>query len=409
MGNLLFSAKLLGVTETSGSKQPSLIAQLAVLTLGRLLVNTALRMTYPFLPAFARGLNVSITAVAGLVSLRNFAGLVSPLFGPLSERFGRRPVLSLGLFLLGAGCLIVVIWPGYWFLGLSLGAIGLGKVIYDPAMHAYLGDVVPYRQRGRAIALTELSWAGSFFLGMPAIGLIIQYQGWQAPFLWLGIGALAVAVLIWRALPRDDGWQGRIAGWRAMFGIIRRQPVVWIVFGYILLIMMANEIILIVYGAWMEDSFGLSLASLGLAAGVIGGAEIMGELFAGWSVDRFGKRPVILVTGVLTVLMYLILPFTGITSLTGALISLFFLFLFFEITVVGGIPLLTEVMPTARSVLLSMALAGGSLGRAIGALAGPALWQAGGLSYTSLATGAVMATAIFLLFRWIREAEETGN
>ena len=78
------------MSDTSSSR---LGWQLTVLTVSRLVINTGLRMAYPFLPAFARGLGVSLPAVAGLVSLRGFSGLLSPLFGPLSERYGRRPVV----------------------------------------------------------------------------------------------------------------------------------------------------------------------------------------------------------------------------------------------------------------------------------------------------------------------------
>ena len=151
--------------------------QLGILTASRLLLNSAIRLTYPFLPALARGLGVPLTDVAQLVALRAFAGFVSPLFAPLSERFGRRIVLTGTLALITLGSFVVVLWPAYWALGVTLVVVAVMKVIYDPAMQAYLGDVVPYRQRGRALAITELSWAAALLLGAPLIGLVIERSG----------------------------------------------------------------------------------------------------------------------------------------------------------------------------------------------------------------------------------------
>ncbi|MGH2538261.1 MAG: MFS transporter, partial [Candidatus Promineifilaceae bacterium] len=139
-------------------RPPRFLLQLAALTFGRLLINTGVRMVYPFLPELARGLNAPLLSLSRLVTLRSAVGLFSPLFSPLSERYGRRPAMAAAMLLLALGCAVAAVWPRFWALGLALAGLGLSKVIYDPAMLAYIGDRVPYRQRGRAISATELSW-----------------------------------------------------------------------------------------------------------------------------------------------------------------------------------------------------------------------------------------------------------
>ena len=376
--------------------------QLLSLTIARLFLNTGLRMVYPFIPAMARGLGVEISAVYRLVTLRNFSGMLSPIFGPLSERYGRKPLIITATLIFALGCFIVAIWPVYWGLGATLIAIGIAKVIFDPAMQAYIGDSVPYQQRGRALAFTETSWAGGLLIGAPAIGLAIQMWGWQSPFVWLGALAAAAALLLWQTLPRIPHTDRRPLTLRDSARIIRQHPVIWAAALYTLLAMCANEIFFIVYGDWMEASFALSLASLGLASGIIGGAEISGEIMAGFLVDRFGKRPVIITTGLLNAATYFIIPFTA-TSLTAALVTLVFLSLFFEITLVGGVPLLTELLPGARSVVMAVALAAGALGRAIGSLIGPLIWEHAGFRGSSMAATAVMFLGILVLARWVKE------
>lgn len=384
---------------------PHLGLQLATLTWSRLLINSALRLTYPFLPALARGLGVSLPAVAHLLALRAGAGLFSPLFSPLAERFGRRSVMTGTMVLFSAGAFIVVIWPAYWPLGITLVVTGFAKVVYDPAMQSYLGDLVPYRQRGKAIAVTEFAWAGALLIGAPLVGFVMARQGWEAPFLWLGLLGLGAALLLRWIMPPGRVANSRTASLRSLGRVVRQHPVIWAAAAYVLMVMVANELLFIVYGEWMEQSFGLSLTNLGLATGVIGSAEIAGELLAGWSVDRFGKRPVIIIMGALTGAMYLLIPYTS-NSLPAALVTLFVVFILFETTAVGGIPLMTEVVPTARSAALSAVLAASSMGRMLGALIGPEVWQQSGLAGNTLLGAIIMWAAVLVLAFWVREGEE---
>lgn len=379
--------------------------QLGALTLARLVLNTSLRMVYPFAPAFARGLDVPVLAIYQLVTLRNAAGFLSPFFGPLTERYGHRVVLMGAMLLFSLGGLVVVIWPTYWALGVALVVIALSKVAYDPAMQAYVGDLVPYRERGRAIAVTEYSWALALLLGAPFVGFLIARQAWWAPFLWLSLFALAGLFLLGRfLLAHRAAPVNRAPGLHLIFHVMRQHPVVWAAILYVALAMTANEMLFIVYGDWMEGSFQLSLTSLGVASGVIGGAEILGETLAGWSVDRFGKRPVIIATGLLNAALYAAVPFSS-GALAPALVTLFLLFLFFEITIVGGVPLMTELVPQSRGVVMSIILAAMFLGRTLGSFFGPIVWNTLGFTRSGLVWGAIMLSAVVVLALWVREGE----
>lgn len=392
----------------SAKDEPGRIVQLAVLTTSRLFVNTGLRMVYPFLPAFARGLGVPLTSLALLVSLRSASGVLSPLFGPLSERHGRRPILAFSMVLFALGCIILLVWPALWTFGLMLTVVAVTKVIYDPAMQAYLGDTVAYEERGRALAITELSWSGAFFLGVPLLGWTIDKHDWQAPFLFLAFFGMIAAIALWRALPSSDGRTSTVTGLGQAWAVIRRQRVVWAAAIYLLLIMLANELMLIVYGDWMESTFGLTLTALGLATAVIGGAEITGELSTAAFIDRIGKRSFVVATGATTVIMYAALPYVS-STIAAALVALFLLFLFFEMTVVGSVPLMTELVPDARGVVMSVILATGGLGRALGALIGPAIWSDRGFVPLLLISASLMLIAVLILATSIHEAGQQAT
>ena len=381
------------------------IGLLGILTFARICQNTLLRVVYPFAPAFARGLSIPVETIYFLVSLRNLIGLFSPLFAPLPERYGRRVVMSAGMVVFGVVALLVVGVPAVWTLGLALIISGALKVIFDPAMQSYLSDIVPYAQRGRALSVTEFAWSGAFLIGAPLTGWLIARQGWAAPFLWFGLGGLLAAVLLWRVLSPAHKRRPGSVGLDYTWQVLRRHPIIWASSLYMMLTLVAQETLFIVYGAWMEGTFNLSLTSLGLATTLIGLAEMGGEATAGWSVDRFGKRPVVILCGLLNALIFLIIPpSTG--SLVGAMGAMIALFFTFEIAVVGAIPLLTELVPGARGVVMSMALGAMALGRTIGSFIGPFVWDRFGVAGNSAISAVMMLLAVLVLWRWLREGKE---
>lgn len=380
-------------------------AQLGALTLARFCANLALRIVYPFAPAFARGLGVPVATIYLLISIRNATGLLSPLFASLPERAGRRNVMTGATVLLAAIALLVAGVPAVWAFAVFLIGTGFIKVTYDPSMQSYIGDTVPYTQRGRALAVTELAWSGAYLIGAPITGWLIASSGWQAPFLWLGLASLAAAVLLWRVLRSLGHRSAHAPGIGYVWQVLRENPTVLAAGAFMMLAMVAQETLFIVYGDWMEGTFQLSLTSLGLATTLIGVAEAGGEATAGWSVDRFGKRPVIIAGGLINAVMYLLIPLSG-GSLTAALVVLVILFFTFEITVVGAIPLLTELVPTSRAAVMSLSLGAMAAGRTIGSLVGPVVWQQAGVLGNSLLAAALMLVAVFVLFRWVHEYRE---
>lgn len=378
-------------------------ARLLLFISSRLVMNTAYRMIYPFLSVFAAGMGISLqTAVLPLTG-RSLVGALGPLLAPVADRYGRKTgmLLGLGLFSLGVG--LVAAWPTFpaFFLALVLG--NLGNMVFLPAMQAYLGDRIPYERRGRTLALTEMSWSISFILLVPLAGLLIGRLGWPTPFwLLLGGGLLSLILIAWR-VPRDRPHvtpQGN-AIWHNLRRVVTSpSPRLALLFSFA--ITTANEVVNLVFGAWMGDAFHLEIAVLGLAATVIGIAELSGESATALLVDRIGKKRAVRAGLVITSLAALSLPVLG-GSLVGALAGLFLFYLGFEFTLVSFIPMMTEVLPEARATLMSVNLTAFSLGRALGALLGSWLFTFG-FGANALAALLLNALAMLALSR-LRGAE----
>jgi len=164
-----------------------------------------------------------------------------------------------------------------------------------------------------------------------------------------------------------------------------------------LLLSIANEVINLVFGVWMEDSFGLKIAALGAASAVIGFSELGGEGLTAALVDRIGKTRAVTIGLIVNCAAALALPLVG-RSVPGALAGLFFFYLSFEFTIVSSIPIMSEVVPSARATLMASYGAALSLGRTGGALLATPLYRLG-FGWSCLAAVAFNLLALVALNR----------
>jgi MFS transporter, DHA1 family, inner membrane transport protein len=378
---------------------PGLASKVTAAIFCRILLNTARRFAYPFAPVLSRGLGVPITAVTRLIATNEVPSVFGIFFGPIIDRVGSRKIMLTGLVLLFTGMLTAGMFPLYWVVWMAFLLAGFGKSLFDPAVQAYASKRVPYNRRGRVIGLLEFSWAGSTLLGIPVVGLLIARFGWRSPFFVLGclgiVGLLTLSVLFPSNRRVTGGPHEKKAAdhWWMVFQ--ERAGLGAVLFGFF--ISLANDSLFVVYGAWLEKTFNLSVTALGLGTTVIGAAELAGEgLTAGLS-DRFGLKRSVLLGLVVSTASYGAFPFLG-KNLTLALFGLFIIFISFEFTIVTAFSLCTELLPDSRGTMMASFLAAAGAGRVMGAMIGGAVWTAGGIPLTILVSLLVNVLAFLSLF-----------
>ena len=389
----------------------SLAGQVTLFGLSRFVFNISLRMVYPFLSFFARGLGVDLYAISSVITYRSLGGILTPFITPIADRYGRKTGMLLGVGLFVLGSLAILIWPVYPVFVLALCLHSLGVFIFAPSIQAYISDHVPYFQRGRVLALVEISWAASFFAGIPLVGLLFETYGWFAIFPILAALSILAFVVVLSVVPADPPNAARgnadslLAGVRQV--LASKAALAALLMGFFYNI--ANDVFGVVFGVWLEASFGLKIAALGAASAVIGIAELGGEsLTAGW-VDRIGKQRAILIGLTANCLVSLALPFLG-RSLPGALVGLFFFYISYEITVVSSMPIVTEIVPGARATLLGLNVAALSVGRGVGAFLSARLFTSFGIWANLLAALLfdVLAIAALSQIRMDAQGQQTG-
>jgi predicted MFS family arabinose efflux permease len=374
--------------------------QIIVFAFIRMVFNTMFRMVYPFLPVFSRGLGVDISALSLAFTGRQAVGTFGPFLAILLESRGRKVGMLTGLALITGGILLVVFWPIFPVFFIALILTTLGKYIFDPHMQGYLGDHIPYNRRGLALAITELGWSSSFIVGIPLMGFLISRGGWMSPFGLLSILGLVSIFLIWKIIPpNEDDRVNWVKIWDNCTQIFRYQPAI-AALSIGIAVSAANEVINLVFGVWLEDTFGLQIMALGGAAAVIGFAELSGESLMGAITDRLGKERSVGLGLVTNCLAAAIFPILGQT-LSGAIAALFLFYITFEFTLVSVIPLMTEIMPSARVTLMAFNVAGLSLGRGIGALTASSLYSYGIGSSAAAAIGFNLVAILGLRQLWI--------
>ena len=377
------------------NQSSSLAVQLGVITFTRTVVYTGMRMVFPFLPVLARGMGVSLETAALAITLRSAMGMLSPLLGPLGDVHGRKWAQRLGLILLGGGALLPGLFPSYSTFLVGSLLFGLGIVIFDPSIQAYVGDRVPYQRRATAMAVVELGWSAAFLIGIPLVGRVISEERWGVPFLGVAGLMLVSLLLVQRVLPESSRTSGErpdlIGGLKTAFQHRPSMAAVLVSF----LMLTGSRALMIVYGAWFEEVFRLNERMLGDISSSIGAAGIVGLVVVVLITDRMGKKPALGLGLLVSALGALGLPFFKESlGLTVGLLVLYYIA--FEFALVTGISLVSELRPGARATLMAFNAAALSAGDALGSFLGPWAYSGSITPNVILVLGCNLAAGIVL-------------
>ncbi len=376
--------------------------QIIIVGLLRVILNTMHRMVYPFLLVFARGLGLDVQALSFALAGRNLVGVLGPVFGPVADLRGKKLVMLGGVafFTLGVG--LVAIHPGVVTFSAALILAILSKSLFDPAVQAYFGDRVPYRQRGTAIAVIEMAWSLSFIAGVPAMGFLIARYGWSAPFPVLAALGMLMFFIIWRTIPPDASYSAAGAGaagvtpaWSTLRSVLTSIPALAGI-SIALWASLANESVNLVFGLWLSDSFGLQIAALAGASAVIGLAELSGESLVALITDRIGKGRAVFLGLTVNTVASVLLPVIGRTE-PGALVGLFCFYFSFEFMLVSQLPLMSETVAQARGTVMAVNLVGFGVGRTIGAALSTFIYTRAGFPAVTLLAAGFNVLAILAL------------
>lgn len=167
-------------------------------------------MLIPVFPQLKNVMNLSQFQVGLIVTFFSVpAGIIIPLAGFLSDRYGRKPIMVPALFIYALGGLLcgfaaVLLKKPYAFLlaGRVIQGAGAGGT-YQLAM-ALTGDTFQSDERTKALGLLEASNGLGKVLS-PILGSLIALISWYAPFFAYGLLTLPIAFGVWFLVPEAEG------------------------------------------------------------------------------------------------------------------------------------------------------------------------------------------------------------
>jgi DHA1 family tetracycline resistance protein-like MFS transporter len=154
----------------------------------------------PILPLYGERFTRSPVTLGILVASFSVMQLLfAPIWGRVSDRYGRRPVLVVSLFGTALGSLVMGLAPALWvlFLGRIIDGISGGSI---STAHAAVVDMAEPEQRARLLGLLGAAFGVGFVAG-PAIGGLAALFGERVPLFVAAAIAGVNALVALRRLP----------------------------------------------------------------------------------------------------------------------------------------------------------------------------------------------------------------
>ncbi len=250
----------------------------------------------PILPLWAEEFGASPTEIGLLTASYAVAQLLfAPLWGRLSDRYGRRPVILASLagsavaaLLIGLAQTLVLIWVARVLQGVAGASYA--------AAQAYVADVTTARDRARGMGLIGAAFGLGFILG-PAFGAVFSAVDARLPFfVAAGLAALNL-VIAHRRLPeslRPDAPRApapRLEVLRRALASRQLGPLVWLSF-VATFAFVAMEATFALFGERRFDYGAVEIAALFAFIGVM--AAVAQGLLVGRLAERFGEGRVMI-------------------------------------------------------------------------------------------------------------------
>jgi len=174
--------------------------QLGILIGGMFFVALGFSVIMPILPYYTHNMGASALDLGLLMASYSFMQLiVTPFWGVLSDRFGRKPIFLIGLFGFGLSFIIYGFATQLWmlFAGRMIGGILAGSIY--PTSLAYIADITEHRERGRIMGILGAASGVGMIFG-PSVAGILSIWGLSAPFFVTAAAAIVFTVIGYMAL-----------------------------------------------------------------------------------------------------------------------------------------------------------------------------------------------------------------
>ena len=264
----------------------------------------SLQALSPALPSISAGFQVPAAVAQLMLSLSLVAMAVSTLiWGPVSDRLGRRPVMVAGLLLAGLGSALAAIAPELWMAVVGRLMQAGGAVAGMVLARAVAQDLYGKDRSAAVIGQITAAMVVAPMIAPALSGLIVESVGWRGIFALTAV--LAVGLAVWAGAklpetaprgPREHPREALLA-----FGHIARRRVFWAhaIFGACSL---AGFLFFVGAAPYvLEAAYGARPSVYGFFFMPLAATYMLANMACGRMTSRSGSRRMIIVGGGLTI------------------------------------------------------------------------------------------------------------
>ncbi len=285
-------------------------------------------MVLPILPFYALDLKGSPFEVGLITAGFSAAQILSaPVWGRVSDKYGRRPALLIGLLGSAAAYVVFGLAHSLWLLFLSRLIQGAGGGTTGVA-NAYIADSVEPGDRARALGWLSAATSAGVMLG-PVIGSFAAHFGRAMP----GFVAAALCVVnfafAWKLLPESHVNRGSTTAvrkpvWESAWQVVRHPTLqvsrlIWIYSVGMLAFASLTSVLALFLGA----QFRINAMTIGPFFLYIGGLSVvMRTIFLGPIVDRIGETWAMRIGAMLLIIGLLLYPLASSIAVLALIMPL---------------------------------------------------------------------------------------
>lgn len=307
-------------------------------TLGLLLLNLfiaflGIGLVIPVLPTLMNELQISGTVVGYLTAAFAIAQLiVSPLAGKAVDKYGRKIMIVLGLFIFGISEFLFGLGKTIEVLFISRVLGGISAAFIMPAVTAFIADITTMETRPKALGYMSAAISTGFIIG-PGIGGFLADIGTRVPFFFagaLGTTAAILSIILLREPERNEekaeNAPVQTSGFKRIF-----EPMYFIAFILIFVASFGLAAFESFFSLFVDHKFGFTpsdiaiIITFGAIVGAVAQVALFDRLAQKWGEIKLIRYSLIL-SGVLVFLMTVVSSYFAILLVTSIVFVGFDLF-----------------------------------------------------------------------------------